>query len=110
MGISTPEIAPGNHQAVGCGKYVVDMLKGAGTLDFGDNERVVPKRGGGFAHRLDIFCRFHKRLADRVNALLAGKLQALVVALGEGADARDQCPADSGPCASAARRPQQRGR
>jgi hypothetical protein len=56
------------------------MGQGIRALNFGHDERLLAEAPGSGTQLFDIFCRFHKRLADRIHAVFQGKLKAFVVA------------------------------
>ena len=82
------EVAAGDHEAVGGGEDLVDVLERARALDLGDDERLVAEVARRGAHRLDVRRALDERLAHRVDARLEREGQALAVARREGADAQ----------------------
>ncbi len=60
---------------------------GFDAFDLGDDERVEAQIAGGCTHRGDVGRAFDKRLAHGIHAVLEGKLQAVPIVFGEGADA-----------------------
>ncbi len=81
------EIPAGDHDPVRRLEDLIDPIQGPGSLDLGNDERMVIEVLGRFANGVDVRPGLDKGLTDRIDAVFRGELQALVVALGKGADA-----------------------
>ena len=69
------QVAAGDHDAVGRGDDLVDVVQGLELLDLGDHRRVLARGGDDLLDRRHVVSRAHEGQGDVVHALGQAELQ-----------------------------------